>query len=155
MSKSALVMCLLEPLLLPLHGQKAACTSALDFKIKSHYKLTFHLLFFVGAVGLASYWNKEYALFTNGQHCKSSTCPLWKKLHPNRRLHVLSAVPAKSGPLDFPSENVFFYFLPMKRVQDTCFKSSLVVLQFSFFASPQVNNDFWPDHLCEQRSKMF
>ena len=34
---------------------KAAYTSALDFKIKSHYKLTFHLLFFVGAVGLASF----------------------------------------------------------------------------------------------------
>ena len=26
----------------------------------------------------------------------------------------------------------FIYFLPMKRVQDTCFKNSLVVLQFSF-----------------------
>ena len=35
----------------------------------------------------------------------------------------------------------------MKRVQDTCFKNSLVVLQFSSFASPQAKNDFWPDHL--------
>ena len=92
MSKNTLVICLLEPLLLPLHGQKAACTSALDFKIKSHYKLTFHLLFFVGAVGLAPYRNKENALFTNGQHCKSSTCPSWKNLHPNRRLHVLNVL---------------------------------------------------------------
>ena len=40
----------------------------------------------------------------------------------------------------------FFYFLPMKKVQDTCFKNSLVVLQFSFFASPQAKNHFWPDH---------
>ena len=27
-------------------------------------------------------------------------------------------------------------------------KNSLVVLQFSFFASPQVKSDFWPDHPC-------
>ena len=51
-------------------------------------------------------------------------------------------------------KKVFFYFFPMKRVQDTCFKNSLVVLQFSFFASPQAKNHFWPDHLCEQRSKV-
>ena len=29
---------------------------------------------------------------------------------------ALSATLAKSGPLDFPLEKVFFYFLPMKRV---------------------------------------
>ena len=29
-----------------------------------------------------------------------------------------------------------------KRVKDTCFKNSLVVLQFSFFASPQAKNGF-------------
>ena len=36
----------------------------------------------------------------------------------NSREIVLSAAPAKSGRLDFPSEikKVFFYFLPMKRV---------------------------------------
>ena len=55
---------------------------------------------------------------------------------------ILSATLAKSGPLDFRQKKIFFYFLPMKRVQDTCFKNSLVVLQFSFFASPQVKNDF-------------
>ena len=67
---------------------------------------------------------------------------------------VLSAALAKSGPLDFQSEKIFFYFLPMKMVKDTCFKNSLFVLQLSFFASPQAKNDFWPDHPCEQRSKV-
>ena len=43
----------------------------------------------------------------------------------------------------------------MKSVYDKCFKYSLVVLQLSFFASPQAKNDFWPDHLCGQRSKVY
>ena len=52
-------------------------------------------------------------------------------------------------------QNVLFYFLPMKMVLDTCFKNSLVVLQFSFFfASPQAKNHFWPDPPCEYRSKV-
>ena len=39
-------------------------------------------------------------------------------------------------------KKVFFYFLPMKRVQGTCIKNSLAVLQFSFFASPQAKMIF-------------
>ena len=66
------------------------------------------------------------------------------------RLSNLSATLAKT----FRRRRVFSYFLLMKRVQGTCFKNSLVVLQFSFFASPQAKNHFWPDHLCEQRSKV-
>ena len=43
----------------------------------------------------------------------------------------------------------------MKRVKDTCFKSSLVILQFSFTASPQAKNDLWLDHPCGQQSKVY
>ena len=32
-------------------------------------------------------------------------------------------------------KNVFFYFLPIKRVKDTCFKDSLVALQFFFWVA--------------------
>ena len=45
---------------------------------------------------------------------------------------ILSAALAKSGPLDFQPEKSFLLFFPRKRVSDTCFKNSLVVLQFSF-----------------------
>ena len=39
-------------------------------------------------------------------------------------------------------KQVFFHFLPTKRVEDTCLKNSLVVLHFSFFASPQAKKWF-------------
>ena len=58
----------------------------------------------------------------------------------------LSAALVKSGPLDFPLEKKFsFNFADEK---------GLVVLEFSFFVSPQAKNDFWPDHPCGQRSKV-
>ena len=59
---------------------------------------------------------------------------------------ILSATLIMSSPL----QNRFsFIFCPRK---DTCLKNSLVVLHFSFFASPQAKNDFWLDHPCGQRS---
>ena len=43
-------------------------------------------------------------------------------------------------------KNVFFYFLPMKRVKDTCFKDSLVAIQFSFLGrhKPKIIFGLWP-----------
>ena len=93
-------------------------------------------------------------IFQNTRVHICMTTQLGKMTTQSRTSEHLSATLAKSGPLDFPSEKVFFYFLPMKRVQDTCFKNSLVVFQFSFFASPQAKNHFSPGHPCEQRSKV-
>ena len=53
------------------------------------------------------------------------------QLYPKKA--ALSAALTKSGPLS---------------------TSLLVVLQISFFASPQAKNDFWPVHPCGQRSKV-
>ena len=73
----------------------------------------------------------------------------WNKIKKNQALLSLRAVLLTSRRKTF-----FSFILPMKRLHDTCLKNSLVVLQFSFFVSPQAKNGFWPDHPCEQRSKV-
>ena len=61
---------------------------------------------------------------------------------------------AERGPLDFPSEksSLLFTVSLMRRVEETCFKNSLVILRFSFFASAQAKFDFWSGHPCGRRS---
>ena len=58
-------------------------------------------------------------------------------------------------------KNVFFDFLPMKRVKDTCFKDSLVAIQFSYLGrhKPKIIFGLWPFRsnwwilICKLRSK--
>ena len=89
--------------------------------------------------------------------CNYSTDRLKSWISVNTMFYIfvyksLIATPAKSGPLEFPSEKSFlFFFCPRKGFRT---HAHIVVLQFSFFASPQAKNDFWSDHPCGQRSKV-
>ena len=57
---------------------------------------------------------------------------------------MLNAPLAKSGPLDFRWKKIVL-FLAHEKGLGHMLKNSLVVPQFSFFASPQAENNFWLD----------
>ena len=58
---------------------------------------------------------------------------------------MLNVALAKSGALDFRWKKTLFYFSAYEKGLGHMLKNSLVVVQFSFFASPQAKNNFWPD----------
>ena len=58
---------------------------------------------------------------------------------------MLNAALAKSGALDFRWKKNIILFFAYEKGLGHMLKNSLVVVQFSFFASPLAKNNFWPD----------
>ena len=58
---------------------------------------------------------------------------------------MLNAALTKSGPLDIRWKKKILLFFAHEKGLGHMLKNSLVVPQFSFFASPQAENNFWLD----------